>query len=166
MAKALRRSLVRCCQKLGFRVCQFSIQRDHIHLVVEAANHEALARGMQGLAISMAKGINKSLDNRRGSVFRERYRTKPVLHRKQMRHVLCYVLHNHRRHGARTPGADPYSSARYFDGWSRATGLPPPGSLGKSDDKPVADAELTLLTTRWRFRGLIDPDETPPAALQ
>ena len=156
-------SLQRCCRRAGFRVCEFSIQKDHIHLVVEAANHEALARGMQGLAISMAKRINQSL-GRRGSVFRERYRTTAVKSPKQMRATLCYVLHNRRRHGGHLQGADPFSSARTFDGWSRGTGLPPPGSLGEDDVVPVATARLNLLARRWRWLGLIDPDETPPAA--
>ena len=163
MAKVLRQSLQRCCTRAGFRVCEFSIQKDHIHLVVEAANHEALARGMQGLAISMAKRINASL-GRRGSVFRERYRTTAVKSPKQMRATLCYVLHNRRRHGGRHKGADPFSSARTFDGWSRATGLLPPGSLGQDDGAPVARPRLNLLAQRWRWLGLIDPDETPPAA--
>ncbi|HLU66807.1 MAG TPA: hypothetical protein VKZ63_11050, partial [Kofleriaceae bacterium] len=29
----------------GFRICQFSIQQDHIHLLVEADDSDALARG-------------------------------------------------------------------------------------------------------------------------
>ena len=158
MAKVLRRTLVRCCRKAGFRVCQFSIQKDHIHLVVEADHHEALARGMQGLAISAAKRINGAL-GRRGSVFLERYRCTPVRNPTQMRATLVYVLHNARRHGSRRRGADPFSSARYFDGWKRATGLPPPEA-----ERPVAPASTPLLSRDWRFLGLIDPEDTPPAA--
>src|SRR5437773_10188883 len=41
-----------------FRVVQFSIQRDHLHFLVEAADREALARGMQGLLVWIARRVN------------------------------------------------------------------------------------------------------------
>jgi REP element-mobilizing transposase RayT len=55
-----------------FRVIHFSIQPDHLHLVVEATSKQALTRGMQGLASRLARRINRTL-RRRGCVFRERY---------------------------------------------------------------------------------------------
>jgi hypothetical protein len=79
-----------------------------------------------------------------------------------VRCTLCYVLHNARRHGSRIAGADLFSSARYFTGWSRPTGLPPPEPAQAA---PVAPARSDLLRSRWRYLGLIDPDETPPAGL-
>src|SRR5436190_9355215 len=59
-------------EKDRFRVLHFSIQADHIHLIVEASDRMVLARGMQGLMIRMARRINGVLD-RRGSVFADRY---------------------------------------------------------------------------------------------
>src|SRR5262245_42828667 len=44
-----------------FRVCEYSVQRDHIHLVVEADHAVALARGMQGLVARVAKAVNRVL---------------------------------------------------------------------------------------------------------
>src|SRR3954465_7048001 len=42
----------------AFRIVHVSIQRNHVHLIVEAANRIALARGMQGFASSAARLIN------------------------------------------------------------------------------------------------------------
>jgi hypothetical protein len=47
---ALRRSLGQASRG-GLRLLQFSVQRDHVHLIVEAADRRALSRGLQGLAI-------------------------------------------------------------------------------------------------------------------
>ena len=49
-----------------FRVAQFSIQHDHIHLIVESSSKQALARGMKGLACRVAKTLNRTT-RRRGS---------------------------------------------------------------------------------------------------
>jgi REP element-mobilizing transposase RayT len=158
LAAAIRQALVGGCHKPGFRICEFSVQSNHIHLVCEADNHEALARGMQGFAVRAAKAINKVL-GRKGSVFAERYAVTVVSSARQVRNTLCYVLHNARRHGARIAGADLFSSARYFTGWSRPTGLPPPEP---EHGIPAARARTDLLRSRWRYLGLIDPDEMPP----
>src|SRR5690349_4342856 len=68
----LRRAFVYGCKKTGaqleFRICQFSIQGNHIHLMCEAANNAALARGMQGWSVRVARGLNKKL-GREGTVF-------------------------------------------------------------------------------------------------
>ena len=44
-AKVLRRAFVHGCKHDGFRICQFSVQGNHIHLICEAKNNRALARG-------------------------------------------------------------------------------------------------------------------------
>jgi hypothetical protein len=69
-------------------------------------------------------------------------------------------FHNARKHGFKIRGCDPYSSARYFDGWSKDPELEPTDC----DEPPVAPATLHLLKKGWRYHGLIDPDETPRSA--
>jgi hypothetical protein len=51
----------------AFRVAHFSIQDNHLHLIVEAHDRDALIRGIQGLAIRTARAINKALQ-RHGQV--------------------------------------------------------------------------------------------------
>jgi REP-associated tyrosine transposase len=69
---ALRRAFVAGGDRFGVRLTGFSIQEDHLHLLVEADDSEALARGLQGLSIRMAKALNRVM-RRHGSVFADRY---------------------------------------------------------------------------------------------
>jgi REP element-mobilizing transposase RayT len=165
LAPAMRRAIAGGAVKDGFRLCQFSIQRNHLHLACEADSNEALARGMQGFEIRFAKRVNGKL-GRKGKVFADRFHAVPVRSPRQLRTTLCYILNNARRHGERIDdrygGVDPFSSAWWFDGWSHdrwRRGLdPPPGG------PCVAPAESWLMTEGWRRHGPIGPTELPKAA--
>ena len=166
LCKVLRRAFVYGCSKHSFRICQFSIQGNHIHLVCESRTSEDRARGMQGWAVRIARGINGFV-GRRGSVFADRYHVETLRTPTQVRNALCYVLQNARRHDTRLErrfhGADPFSSAWWFDGWKDdrwKLGLDPPES------RTIAEAQSWLLTLGWRRGkgGLIAIDEVPPAA--
>ena len=169
--KILHRAFVHGCKRdaVGgnFRICQFSVQRDHLHLVVEADSKTALSRGMQAFAIRVAKGINRFL-GRRGQVFDDRYHAEVATSPRQTRNVVRYVMLNARKHGEHTlvplhwsvTYVDPYSSAYYFDGFTRNIG-PPTTALNDTDTVPVAPAETWLLRVGWRQHGLIPPNATP-----
>jgi putative transposase len=166
LCKVLRRAFVYGCRKGEFRICQFSIQGNHVHLVCEAATRKARAKGLQGWGVRVARGIN-GFFGRSGGVFEDRYHMEALRTPTQVRNALCYVLQNARRHGvALDPaffGADPFSSAWWFDGWKDAAwkaGLAPP------EQCTVAAAESWLLREGWRRGrgGLIAIDEVPPAA--
>ncbi len=47
-------------QRLGARLVHFSVQRDHLHLLVEATDRRALSRAMQGLFVRVAKALNRA----------------------------------------------------------------------------------------------------------
>ena len=64
----LREAIYAGSDRLGMRIIHFSVIEDHLHFIVEAEGVEALARGMQGLAVRLARRINKVL-GRRGKVF-------------------------------------------------------------------------------------------------
>jgi hypothetical protein len=55
-----------------FRVVHFGVEGTHLHLIVEADHNRALAAGMQGLTIRLAKGLNRLMGTR-GRVFADRY---------------------------------------------------------------------------------------------
>ena len=65
----------------AFRLCEFSVQSTHIHLIVEASGKSALSTGVQGLAVRIARRVNR-LWKRRGIFFAE------------VRNALVYVLQN------------------------------------------------------------------------
>jgi REP element-mobilizing transposase RayT len=110
--RALHRALRCAAARADFRVVHVSLQRTHVHFLVEADHEVALARGMQGLQISAAKALNRSLA-RRGNVFPDRYHAVHITNPTQARHALRYVLSNWRHHGhaADMRQIDPYSSA-------------------------------------------------------
>ena len=105
------------CERFGTRVVQFSVQRDHVHLIVESEDKAFLARAMKGLKVRIARGVNR-VWRRCGEVFRERYTARSLGSPREVRNALVYVLGNGRKHGV--VGArelDGCSSWRWFDGW-------------------------------------------------
>jgi REP element-mobilizing transposase RayT len=115
----LERALRAGKQKPGFALAQYSVQGDHLHLLIEAENKSALARGMRGLTIRIAKGLNRFWRRHLGSVFAERYFSRAAQTAKEIKRALAYVLNNARKHGVwSSPGEpDPFSSGRWYSGW-------------------------------------------------
>jgi len=151
----VRRALSRA-SKPFFRVLQFSVQMDHIHLIVEAEGTLALTRGTQGLAIRCARAINRAC-HRRGRVWRHRYHAHYLRTPREVRAAYVYVLLNHRKHLRASPGIDPRSSGAWFEGWAR----PPPPPLEAS---PVIAPRTWLAAVGWRRAGgAIDCGEAPVA---
>ena len=152
----------------NFRIVHLSIQKTHIHLIVEAANRKQLWRGMQAFSISAARQINAVTGRLHGPVFADRYHARVLGSPRQVRNCVAYVLNNWRHHGAdrdRLKNAwkvDPYSSSLSFDGWKQReaagvyyqapAGYPPPF---------VYIPKTWLLSEGWRRYGLVDQNEIP-----
>jgi REP element-mobilizing transposase RayT len=140
-------------QRMGLRVVHYSAQSNHVHLICEAEDERALARGMKGLCVRMARALNR-LWRRRGSVFDDRYHVHVLETPWEVRNALAYVLQNARHHGIQVPGGiDPYSSASWFDGWKRVR-----AALAVAMRWCPLSRPLTwLLALGWKLHGLLDP---------
>jgi REP element-mobilizing transposase RayT len=144
-----------------FRVIHFSIQPNHLHLIVEASSKTALARGMQGLASGLARRVNRKL-RRRGSLFVDRYHGHTMARPTEVRNAIVYVLKNYEKHPVAIPdlrteperGIDPCSSARWFNGWAESTPSP-------DLPAPVAPPQTWLLRVGWKRSGLVGRHERP-----
>jgi REP element-mobilizing transposase RayT len=148
----------------SFRVLQFSVQANHLHLFVEADDADTLTRGIQGLAIRLARRINGALrttrGRRRGNVWNGRYHARELKTPREVRNGLVYVLHNLKKHRPGERGLDVCSSASAFNGWrnleatARLDWLPGPRTW--------------LARTGWtRARpGLLSVHERPGAAVR
>jgi REP element-mobilizing transposase RayT len=158
---ATRRRRYEVERRKSFRVLHFSIQPDHVHLIVEASSARALSRGMQGLASRLARRANRAAQ-RRGAFFTERYFARPLATPTELRNALNYVYLNYRKHAAhrwvaadvtsQQLGFDVCSSARWFAGWSR----PPPS---QETPPPTCSPVTWLARTGWaRAGGRLDPD--------
>ena len=163
MYAAIHRVLRHYVDEPFFRIVHISIQRNHLHLIAEAENKEALRYGMQSFAIRVARAINKAW-GRSGKVFKFRYKAKQIRTRDYARNALNYVLNNWRRHredrSRKNAVLDQYSSAVSFDGWigHRRWQLPA-GYV----PLPVSRPRTGLLQSGWSYSGLLDPWDTPGA---
>jgi REP element-mobilizing transposase RayT len=119
MYRAIRWATLTTARRDNFRIVHLSIQRTHVHLVVEAVDRMALARGMQGFQISAARHLNRA-SARRGTVFPDRYHAHQLRTPTEARHAVSYVLNNWRRHREDRRvrfKLDPFSSAIAFPDW-------------------------------------------------
>ena len=139
----------------SFRVVQFSVQNDHVHLIVEASDSDCLGRGVQGLAIRLARAINRTLVQL-GKVWGDRYHARALRTPREVRTAIVYVLMNAKKHlrRAAADGIDPMSSAPWFDGFRHPLALDP-------DDPPAVESRTWLGATGWRRCGLVRVDEAP-----
>jgi len=107
-------------QREGFALTHYSIQHDHLHLVVEVKDRRKLSRALQALGIRIAKALNSLWRREKGSVFSERYFAASMMTSvRQMFRTIRYVINNGRKHGAWTVKGqpDPYSSGPWFRYW-------------------------------------------------
>jgi len=176
MYRALRGATITTVRREDVRIVHVSLQRNHVHLLVEAAHKTALARGMQGFQISAAKLMNAELVvdgvRRRGQVFADRYHAEIITTPKQARHTLAYVLNNWRKHRedraafARGWKVDPFSTGVLFGGWKELEDQLQMWTWRDGYQPMVVWTPKTwLLREGWRRHGLIRCDEVPGPAL-
>ncbi len=126
-----------------FRLAEYSIQGNHLHLIIEADDARCLARGMQSLEIRVAKKLNK-LMNRSGPVFADRYHAHILRTPTEVANALRYVRGNFAVHAGRRgetvpDAADQYSSAILVE-----------GALPHEQDGPlVSEPKSWLLSIGW-----------------
>lgn len=149
-------------RRSDFRIVEHSVQSNHLHLVAEAENADALARGMKSFLVRATRLVNRALGRARGSLWKGRYHRSDLTTPRQVRNALVYVLNNGRKHGvvaARAMVLDACSSARWFSGWS----IPRTVSEGAS---PLEPPRTALLRYLWQRHGKIHPLEMPTAAVE
>ena len=155
--RVLRAAFAKGCARFGFRLVHYSVQNNHLHMLVEAKDRAALSKGMQGLLIRVAKALNK-LWARKGGVFADHYHDHILRTPREVRNALCYVLHNAKKHGLRiAEGLDFYSSGWWFDGWREQPEITGTDRL----ETPVAAPRTWLLGTGWRRSRLLSLFEAP-----
>lgn len=157
----LVRGAIAASQRAGFRVVHYSVQADHLHLIIEADDKPLLSRGMRSFAIRVAMLINARIFSRRaGKVWGDRYHRHDLPSPQEVRNALVYVLNNHWKHGVVDEGlVDPRSSAPWFTGFMHRRDPPP-----KYPD--VTEPPRTwLLEEGWTkaFPGYIHVGEVPKA---
>jgi hypothetical protein len=144
-----------------------------VHLLVEAPTGQALERGIRGLAIRMAKAVNRLLFQT-GPFLADRYHSLELKTARAVRNALIYVLGNFRKHGFAKGGEliDVYSSAPYFSSFRELKGRTPcernpniiPAALGPPAAVPVELPQTRLMQSAWRQCGEISLVDAPRGA--
>jgi REP element-mobilizing transposase RayT len=174
MYRAIRGASICAAVRERMRIVHISIQRTHVHMIVEAENKKQLARGMQGFQISAARRINTALGDgtrrRRGAVFVGRYHLVVLESPTQARHAVSYVLNNWRKHAEDRDAAsgalvDRFSSGCSFADWKELENRPMWKIPADHDPLVVSPARSWLLTKGWKLVGPISAREVPSKRL-
>ena len=146
--KRLKQAFAGGRERFGLRLVHFSVQGNHIHLLVEATDRRALTRGMKGLGVRIAKTLNRMM-RRKGAVYADRYWARPLRTKEEVRNALIYVLCNSDKHALSIPGRGSvrrtsFSAVThdpYVEGWDARSSAHP----------PVAD-ETTVAARTWPLK--------------
>ena len=172
MYKAMREATITAALRERFRIVHVSLQRTHVHMLVEAEHKAALAAGMHGFQISAARHVNTALGDgvhrRRGKVFADRYHVEVITSPTQARHALSYVLGNWRKHGEDRVGlasnwlVDPFSSAISFPDWQELQDKHVMWPIRDTYDPLVVRRPASwLLREGWKKAGAISCRDVP-----
>lgn len=102
--KLLKKAIVNA-RSHGLKIVHFSLQSNHIHLIIESENNRTLTKGMRSLTITFAKGLKK------GKVQIERYHLHVLKTIRESSNAIHYVLFNKQKHEKGTYSQiDEYSS--------------------------------------------------------
>jgi len=166
---AVRRALPSTFRRADFRICQISLQGNHVHLIAEASDERALSRGMQGFEIAAAHRLNAAISKRRGHtqrgrVFSDRYHARILRTPTEVKRALNHVLNNWRHHdehrGIDTMfwDVDYFSSGATFTGWKEPLPDPPTATY---KPLPVQPPSTWLLSVGWMRGGQLSMFATP-----
>ncbi|MBX3230713.1 MAG: hypothetical protein KIT84_00740 [Labilithrix sp.] len=153
---------IAACVARGVRVVHYSVQHDHLHLLVEADDKKEAARRLQLLFSRIAFAVNR-VSHRHGSLFRDRHHRRALSSPSETRNVLVYLFFNARKHdiqhGRATNASfelDPMTSAPWFDAW-HPVARPPPEAFARARapraSPPTATPRTWMASEGWLRAG-------------
>jgi REP element-mobilizing transposase RayT len=173
MYHAMRDATIVAAVRERIRIVHISLQRTHVHLLVEAEDAAALARGIQGFKISAARNINTVLGGgrcrrRRGRVFTDRYHLEVATSPRHARNLLGYILGNWRHHREDRDGlpstwlVDPFSSAILFPDWQELDDADVMWAWRETYDPLIVRRPASwLLREGWKLAGVLSARSVP-----
>src|SRR6187402_2877001 len=88
---------LRASNRDAFRIAHYSLQENHLHLLVEAESKAELLSGMRGLMVRIARRVNRLLF-RRGTFWADRWHGRALTSPREVRNALVYVINNRAKH--------------------------------------------------------------------
>lgn len=89
-------------QSHGLNIIYFALQSNHIHLIAEVRDNQALTKGMRSLTICFAKRI-KALKKLNEALQIERYHLHVLKTPAEVENALNYVIYNEIHHSGQRP---------------------------------------------------------------
>jgi putative transposase len=152
----VRAALEALRRRTGVRVIHFSVQGNHIHLIMEAEDKRALANGVRRLSIRLARGLNRMM-SRSGPVLDDRYHVHVLRTLAEARNAVRYAAGNFESHAARRGER---VSGRWLDPFSSDAMTIPARGQRELFTEPVTSAPRT-----WMLRNANGKDAKPSPAL-
>jgi hypothetical protein len=134
----------------GLRVVHFTVQGNHLHLIVEADGTRAFVSGVRALSIRMARGLNRMM-GRAGPVFADRFHAHVLRTPAEVRNAIRYVLGNFESHAERR--GEPRSTKGWVDPFSSAALKAPREAQQALFVEPATAEARTWLLRRARTAG-------------
>jgi len=167
-------------KRRGVRVLHYSVQDNHLHLMIEGENSADLSNQMRKLFSRIAFAVN-AVARRSGKLFRDRHHRHELRTPTETRNALVYILFNDRKHAvgahaspksahahpSTAPDLDLCSSALWFNDWDPGVRLPPftydeMKILASDMERPTIAPETWLARVGWRRGGgLVRFNERP-----
>ncbi|MGZ3788101.1 MAG: transposase [Bacteriovorax sp.] len=106
----LKRAILNA-RRQGLKVIHYSLEYDHVHLLIEAENNHVLGKGMQAFGVTLSKAINR-MRKLKGGVYKHRYHFRKISGTRELRNVMNYIFTNGVKHKTAKDIANPYNSIR------------------------------------------------------
>jgi REP element-mobilizing transposase RayT len=88
---------IRRARLKGLKIVHYTLEYNHVHLLVESVDNKILHKGMQAFGITIAKAINK-IKRTKGAVYKNRYHLRVIDSPRQLKNVLHYIFSNGVKH--------------------------------------------------------------------
>ncbi|MGZ3789435.1 MAG: transposase [Bacteriovorax sp.] len=106
----LKRAILNA-RRQGLKVIHYSLEYDHVHLLIEAENNHILGKGMQAFGVTLSKTINR-MRKLKGGVYKHRYHFRQISGTRELRNVMNYIFTNGLKHKTAKGIVNPYNSIR------------------------------------------------------
>ena len=102
-------------EERNIKIIAFCIMNNHAHLLINTDEIQELSKYMQKLNSMYAKYYNHMENKRVGYVFRDRYKSEPILDKKQLLQCIKYIHQNPVKAGMIKDSKEyPYSSCHFY----------------------------------------------------
>jgi putative transposase len=154
--------VIASARRKGVRVIEYSIQDNHLHLMVEGRSSADLSNQMRTLFSRIAFAVN-AVARRSGKLFRDRHHRHELTRPSEVRNALVYILFNDRKHRAQAH-AQAQAKGR------RTVGAGKAGRAGRAaaSGGPTITAALGLdpCSSAWWFQDWAPWDHPPKELLR